>query len=182
MEPVINTTTNDQTKIVCYYCGENPAPDKYYYYKHTLYYIHKRTVWPGYKYSEKNVLVPRCKTCFDKSLKFGCTWFLISYAISFGGVWFWIYSTDGEKFSWSLGTTLGITVISLFAAGFLYMFIESIFSKKTIGIPPESEIGEYPPVRKLLDEGWLLERPDPGSHPQTAKEIRESGRKNDSHV
>lgn len=78
------------------------------------------------------------------------------------------YAEDG---SW-LGIAFIIFLLGSFFSGALMWLMDQLLSLVT-GIPPESDIEDYPPVAHLLKDGWIRNRPDPASHPETGEERRE---------
>lgn len=149
---------NDVTQ--CFYCKRKPAnPDDAY--KHTLYYVHdKMKLWVGYRYTNQEVLIPRCPDCHKKHDSFAGIYLLL-LLVGFA-IWFWIFKKDDSETSiWACA--FGAFWLTLFTVALPIYFLNLIFFQKLKGIPHEEDFDDYPPVKKLLSEGWLKSRPDPST-------------------
>jgi hypothetical protein len=81
----------------CYYCGKTAETEEYFY-SHTMYQVISiNNFIAGYKYNSRDILVPRCKSCYRKHTKFNVTFFLPAFIITLSIV-FYLFSKYMTKF------------------------------------------------------------------------------------
>lgn len=151
---------------ICYYCKKEEANDKSRWYEHELYYIPSKT-GISYRYTSHKVLVPRCKAC-DKVHTNSYFQYLIFFVIVFAITLLISLSRIDDVAAAIFISFFLAAVIS----GVIKIIYDLVLHDKVYKIPAEEIIDEYPEVKKMLDEGWVLSKPDP-SDAETAKENRE---------
>ncbi len=148
--------------LKCYYCSHN-TPAEEYEETQRLYFIKSGLkLWLGYKYTEVEVHIPRCKECFDlhypkwKVHFYRLLWLLCSALVFFG-----IYKAADLEPSVGVYAFAIIVSIGLGAAlaGFIAMFFNKRSPKK--GVRPLGNNDEYAPIRRLEGLGFLDYKPDP---------------------
>lgn len=157
----------------CHYCKSRPAPDKSKHHQRSLYWITKRRYVPlGYEYAENVVSVPRCDRCFEIHSRSSGGALLICAPVGYGAISWWALSsgTNSSTSDW-VSTFLFVIVLGTPLTGAL-MWVCSAIASSNAGTLPESSIQDYSPVTQLLKSGWLMNKPDPGSMPDTSDERR----------
>lgn len=158
---MIHITPNYSKEIKCYYCNKRSAHIKSGY-TEEFYCITKKHVFPlGYSYTTIKVDVPRCKKC-EKihlcSIIPGIIAFLILSSL-FG--YFLIVNCEWNE-EWYY-ITLAILTSLLFGGltGYIIGYIPYLSISKINKIKYENNTDHYSPIRKLLGNGIIRNKPDP---------------------
>ena len=156
----------------CFYCGKNKAiADKEN--TTTLYKIVDRGKFMlSVNYLKIDIGIPRCEECYKRHKKAGkptCLIFLIGIIIGIGLCF--IYDLPFLKFSsepseWFgtiavLATIVLMWFIACIMVGSLIRIIINAFMK---GTKDEENNENYPPIKKLLDIGFMSQKPDAAAH------------------
>lgn len=152
----------------CYYCEKNQAENERFWYSHELFYVVKRTFPTGMKFKSEKVKIPRCRSCKRIHNK------IMLVTMIIGVIIFGISAFFFHKFSDSnLLTVIILSVItSFFVTGIIHLIYNDFFTKSTFNTKAEEDIESFPLVYKMINEGWVLSKPDP-SVPSTAAENKE---------
>jgi hypothetical protein len=169
--------TFDETPL-CHYCKTSRAENQEHFHEHTMYFIVKRTSIPlGYKYQEKTVVIPRCHRCYEQHRRWGCLSLLIIGPISYAGAGLFLYRLAGNSIYSEDGSWIGFAFTTFLfgtaVAGGLMWLANEFTSRRFSKILPDHDIEDYPLVAALRSEGWIMNKPDPSSFPETGKERRQ---------
>ena len=148
--------------LKCYYCSHN-TPAEEYEETQRLYFIKSGLkLWLGYKYTEVEVHIPRCKECFDLHYPKGSVhFFRILWALSSALVFFLFYKYVGLEKSVFVYFMVGLISIGFGAviSGIVAKIKDSISPQK--GVRPMGDYDKYPPINRLERLGFLDYKPDP---------------------
>lgn len=148
----------------CFYCNKL-AKNKQHFYSHTMYQIISINKFiAGYKYNSKEVLVPRCKSCYKKHLNFFLTFAIPTFIITLAIMIYLFYSNPNNEYNelsdW-LKTIFICSIISVFAAGFITKLLEYLFFERIYRIPKEDDIKQFGPIKELISLNWQFHKKDP---------------------
>lgn len=163
---------------ICYYCGENKAvPEKEY--SRELSLIVGKGLTLSVKYIKAKIKIPRCEKCEKRhgiAESPSCFLFISGIIIAIG---YYLYSLivnnhnllssdtpDNGDPAW-LGTIC--VIFGLFLTWTFVCFIIGSFLRVVVisfmkGTKDEKDDDEYPPIKKLLDIGFIKEKPDAAKH------------------
>lgn len=126
-----------------------------------MYFVHeKMKLWLGYRYTTKEIIIPRCEKCYKKHKRYS---YPFVFAMLLGFIGWFLYNKNSEPkitFWENLWTSFWL---NLFVIILPLSFIANIFCKKIIKIPSEEDFDDYPLAQELLQKGWLKSKPDPAN-------------------
>lgn len=153
-----NSETQEST---CFYCVKEKAIAAAAYQKH-IYFVTEKTSFPSaIKYKEVKVAIERCQTCKGKHGHWII--FLLAILVLIGSVIGIRYQVFGSESEESWGIWIISTILGLFVAGFFYWAFQSAVFKLLFGIYNEDKVKSHPSIIHFVNEGWLLDKPDPKS-------------------
>jgi hypothetical protein len=148
----------------CYYCNK-PAESKEHFYTHTMYQVISINKFiTGYKFNYRDILVPRCESCYKRHTKFNLTFFLPAFIILLCVVFYLFYTNpkneNTELWKWVVIFIIS-SIISSFIAAIFSNFMEYLFFERIYKTRKQEDIKEFEPIKKLLLLNWQFHKKDP---------------------
>ena len=140
----------------CYYCEKEIATDEYGYDYNLIQITGVKSKF-DYDYSIKWVMVPRCKSCVKIHDRFWIAVFILTFVLVIV-ILFWskIYEFNLEDIIY------GIAFSFMAGAGAAKFLSRQIFTR-LFKMKPEGNVDDYPPIRQLLDLGYIKKPPRKGA-------------------
>ena len=136
----------------CYYCGKKLDTEEYGY-DYSLIQITGVKSKYDYDFKIKWVRVPRCDSCERIHGKFWMAVFLPTFVVVIV-ILFWskVYVFNLEDIIY------GIAISFMAGAGAAKLLARQLFTR-LFKMKPEGEVDDYPPIRQLLQLGYLKKPP-----------------------
>lgn len=149
----------------CHYCQKNIATNGKEV-SQTMYRVVKSKTFPvGYSYIKAKIDIPRCETCARKQNIVDSIGFIIFVIISVC-VGLFLYENDNEWFTGFWHILFGIFVsclISSIPTGIIVYLLSYLQSLKSKQMKSVYDIDNYGPIRLLISDKWLKDKPDPST-------------------
>jgi hypothetical protein len=148
----------------CHYCGSFTTNKNNNYYTKTLYGVTKSHLirGMGYSYIEKKVTIYRCENCYDKHGKHFLLTDLPTIIISYA-IFFWVFN-----YKYGSGNINVMSVLLPLIPMMLVWWIVTPILRYFLSLVSktgkfENDIEDFEEVKKLLELGWLMNKPPKGA-------------------